>query len=173
MKHGVIGLRLISIFLCCLLVGCVPMGKKEVAQADRLMVINVLGLDEHKDAHITDSVNVPFNELEKRARKWDKNIRLVVYCANYACLSSAEGAKKLKTLGFDAQAYEGGTAEWLAKGYPVTGPQKAKYLSTVGEPGTHEGVEIIEVGRLKEEMDSAKKKRLLITDLEKLLKLGA
>jgi len=169
MKQGVAGLRLISIFLCCLLVGCVPIGKKEVAQADRLMVINVLGPNEYDDAHITDSVNVPFNDLEKRARKWDKNIRLVVYCANYACLSSAEGAKKLKTLGFDAQAYEGGTAEWKAKGYPVTGPQKAGYLSMVGEPGTHEGVEIIEIGRLKDEMDSAKEKGLLITDVKNAL----
>ena len=124
MKRQLLTLRLAAVALCGLLAGCgCERAPKKAAKAERLMVVNVLGPKEYDDAHIEGSVNVPFADVEKKAKNWDKNVRLVLYCSNYYCMSSGEAVQKLKKMGFDAVAYEGGTAEWYSKGLPMVGPQ--------------------------------------------------
>ena len=83
------------------------------------------------------------------------------------CSSSGEAARLLQKLGFEnVFAYEGGTAEWHSKGYPLDGPAKASYLTKVGQRHTPTvaDVKIINAEELKNEMERAQAAGLLITN---------
>lgn len=156
----------LSVFgLCILLASCGS--KEDTAQAtQRLMVVNVLSPDAYADAHIKGSINVPFDKLEEKAQSWNKNTRIVVYCANYFCAASAEAARRLQKMGFvDVFAYEGGTAEWKQKGFSLQGPAKEGYLANVGSPhGAPADIKLMDVETLKREIENADKAGMLITE---------
>lgn len=104
---------------------------KATKETQQFVVVNVLDKNFYEDCHIEGSINVPFMELEKYADEhWDKNkTQIVLYCGNYKCTASGFGAKMLREKGYKyAWAYEGGTAEWLHKGFPVVGPSTEFYL---------------------------------------------
>ena len=115
-----------------------------------LRVINVLSKDLYHDAHIAGSEHVDYGDLIHVAQKWNRDTPLVIYCSNYQCTASGQGAKELKKLGFtNVRAYEGGTAEWYQLGqsdpaYVVTGPAQQSYLTmVVRDPGIFSDVEKI------------------------------
>ncbi|MBT3828092.1 rhodanese-like domain-containing protein [bacterium] len=105
-----------------------------------MRIANVLSATLYDDAHITGSIHVPFEELEKIATSWNKDIPVVTYCSNYACSASASAARTLQRMGFsDVHAYEGGTAEWKQLGYPVTGKAEQGYLEhKMEKPDEHD-----------------------------------
>lgn len=156
----------LSMFGACILLASCG-GKEDTTRAaSKLMVVNVLSPDAYADAHIKGSVNVPFDKLEEKAQSWNKNTRIVVYCANYFCTASAEAARRLQKMGFgNVFAYEGGTAEWKQKGFPLEGPGKEGYLANVGS--AHEGsadIKLMNAVTLKQEIENAEKAGLLITE---------
>lgn len=100
-------------------------------ETPEFVVVNVLDAEYHDDCHIKGSINVPFMELEKYALEhWNKEkTQIVLYCGNYKCTASGFGARMLRDLGFKhAWAYEGGSAEWIKKGFPIVGVCKEQYL---------------------------------------------
>lgn len=152
-------IRFVMIVVCALLASCGNKEEPVQATAPKLMVVNVLSPEAHQDAHIKGSINVPFEKLEETAKNWNKDTRIVVYCANYFCTASAEGARKLQKMGFkNVAAYEGGSAEWIKLGYPIVGPAREGYLSNVGSP--HQvpaDITAISSEALKQEIDQASK----------------
>lgn len=96
--------------------------KKMKSEPD-LIVVNVLSEDYYHKCHIKDSINVPLAQLQSIASEsWNKNDKIVVYCANYECPASRNAFKLLEKLGFThVCAYEGGIKEWCQKGYPIVG----------------------------------------------------
>ena len=110
-----------------ILVGCwSPFASKK----QELVIINVLDEAEFADCHIFGSINIPFDQFEEAAAKFDKNNQYVIYCSDYMCMSSGYCAKILKDAGFEhVWAYEGGMAEWYQKGYPSQGPAALEYLT--------------------------------------------
>ncbi len=122
---------------------------KATKEVSSFVVVNVLDTEFHNDCHIKESFNVPFMELEKYADEhWDKNkTQIVLYCGNYKCTASGYGARMLREKGFKyVWAYEGGTAEWIQKGFSVVGPCKEAYLQEYELPeGVHK--------KMKEEND--------------------
>jgi rhodanese-related sulfurtransferase len=159
----------LKIIPVCLLIvvmaGCWPFGEKKpsnVADQMSLRVINVLGEDLHKDAHIKGSINIPYETVESKSSAWNKNVPVVVYCSNYQCSASGEVAKKLAAKGFTTYAYEGGTAEWYQLGkkdstYALEGPARESYLEMVIEPLQEEDadVKVISAVELKKMMQNA------------------
>jgi len=137
-------------------------GKKEEAQegGGKLYVINVLDKQSHSDCAIAGSINVPFEGIAAFAQKLDKNVEIIVYCANYMCSSSGAAAKELQNMGFQrVWAYEGGTAEWYQMNrketgrYPVQGACKASYLSAPNAKVVHDdGVPVITAQELRDKM---------------------
>ncbi len=95
-----------------------------------LVVVNVLDKAMFDDCHIRGSINVPFEQVKEYAQEHiDKNAEVVLYCSNYMCSSSGFARKQLIDLGFQhVLVYEGGTAEWFQRGYPVDGPSREPYL---------------------------------------------
>jgi rhodanese-related sulfurtransferase len=121
-----------------------------------MRVINVLSNELYKDAHITGSVHVPFENVEQQAAKWNKKIPVVVYCSNYACSASSSATRALIRMGFhDVHAYEGGMAEWYQLGYPTMGKVEQAYLQhKMEKPDQHDEHEIDAV-QLREQMKTA------------------
>lgn len=109
-----------------------------ISHCNDVLVVNVLGRRFWEDARIKGSICAPLKELEKEAQKWDKNQKIVVYCACKQCDASAKAYSMLKKMGFKkVLAYEGGIREWYRKyrgvkdhtGRPLCeGPCKYEYL---------------------------------------------
>lgn len=143
----------LSLFtVLALLAGC-GSEKKECAVAPQNSVVLVNVLDEKlfNDRHIAGSINVSLQDLEKASAAWDKNATVVLYCSNYMCTASSQGAKELMKLGFnDVRVYEGGTAEWhqLNKNddsYALVGPGSEAYLNIVLEKPLASSTEVKEI----------------------------
>lgn len=100
-----------------------------------LLIINVLNKESYQDCHIKNSISVPLEQLESYAQKLDKNQEIILYCARYECPLSRKAWHVLNKLGFkNIRAFEGGMAEWKAKGYPAEGACKADYLKEPNKP---------------------------------------
>ncbi len=97
---------------------------------DRIpLIINVLGTSTYRDCHIAGSINIPLDQLKTKAKKWNKNKHIIVYCASYSCPVSGDAYNFLKEMGFEnVWRYEGGTNEWLNMGFSTEGPCRLKYL---------------------------------------------
>lgn len=125
-----------------------------------LVLVNVLDREHFDDCAIKGSINIPFENVEQNAPKLiDKDAEVVVYCSNYMCGASSAARDQLINMGYKkVSAYEGGTAEWFQKGYPVDGPSKRGYLSVkMQEPeknGTQVGV--ISAEELKKKLEEIK-----------------
>jgi rhodanese-related sulfurtransferase len=93
-------------------------------------IVNVLDAESFKDCHILDSVNIPLNDIEKNMKDWDRNAKIIVYCASVHCHASRRAYEILKKMYFKTIfAYEGGMKEWHELKYPCEGACKMPYLS--------------------------------------------
>ena len=84
------------------------------------ILINVLPTQQFNEAHIPDSINIPFEtadfEAQVKEAAQGKSKNIITYCASAACSLSGKAAEKLKEAGFtNVQAYEGGMKEWQEK----------------------------------------------------------
>jgi len=105
--------------------------KERMAKEKDLLVINVLSDKIYQDCRIKGSINIPGSEIAEQAKAegWPKDKKMVLYCANYACMASRMAHKTLTDLGFtNVKTYEGGTKEWREKEYGTEGPCTAIYL---------------------------------------------
>jgi len=110
-------------------------GCNKKSGAKQLVVINVLDKKFFDDCHISDSINIPFEQLGEFADTLDQTAHIVVYCSNYMCTASMEGARMLKQKGFyNVWAYEAGMAGWYQEKLPCTGPAHEKYLTRENKP---------------------------------------
>lgn len=104
-------------------------------QKQKLMVINVLPVEYYKDFHIKDSVHVSFDEFEENLKSWNKKDQYVIYCADYACMSSAFAVQVMLEQGFEhVWEYAGGAVDWYQKKLPSQGPAQMDYLQGHNEP---------------------------------------
>lgn len=100
-------------------------------------VIDVRANSEYVTGHLPNSLNLPLDQLQQVAPKWDKNQPIVVYCATGA--RSTEAASYLASQGF-TQVYnlDKGIAAWTGQvvgGQPVTPvPTGAGVVKTAGRP---------------------------------------
>lgn len=123
-----------------------------------LLVVNVLDKEMYDDCHIAGSIQVPFADFEKEAKKWDSTTKVVIYCSGYLCTASGHAARTLKKMGFDqVWAYEEGMAGWKQSGLPTEGPCKLPYLDLPNEKLSdiiHEDVTVITTQDLSDLMKS-------------------
>ena len=101
-----------------------------------VVVVNVLTKELYDDCHIPGSVHVDFDKVSEASWDWSKKAKIVIYCANYACTTSAMVVRDLKNHGFDAYEYAAGMAGWKQAGLPVEGPAQSPYLN---QPNEHHG----------------------------------
>lgn len=102
----------------------------EKAESPELMVINVLDKELFDDCHITGSVNIPFEDIADRLQDLDPSKQYVLYCSNFACISSTENVKMFLDAGFqNVWDYEDGMSGWFQEGFPYEGSAEQSYLA--------------------------------------------
>lgn len=123
-----------------------------------MIVVNVLDKEMYDDCHIAGSIQVPFADVEKEAKNWDKSAKVVIYCSGYLCTASGHAARTLKKMGFtQVWAYEEGMAGWKQAGLPTEGPCVLAYLDLPNEKlgnAVHEDVTDISTQELFDLMKS-------------------
>lgn len=99
--------------------------KHEIDSNDDLVVINVLNEKYYKEAHIPESINMPFKDAKKfkksiKKRGYHINAPIVVYCYSLECPLSRQAYEALTELGYtNVRAYEGGIKEWKDAGNEI------------------------------------------------------
>lgn len=106
--------------------------KQMLDEGEHFHLINVLGRDAFREAHIPGSRNVPIadtdfpSKVEELVGGTDEKI--VVYCASFDCTASPKAAKALEQAGFTrVWDYEGGIKDWKEAGYPVAQGGEAEH----------------------------------------------
>lgn len=108
--------------------------KTALSAPQKLLVVNVLPQKYYDDCHIKGSINAPLPELVEHAQRWDRNQKIVIYCALDECDAGEKGCILLSQMGFaDVHDYKGGIKEWYQLGYPSVGPALSEYLHTRGQ----------------------------------------
>lgn len=120
-----------------------------------VVVVNVLEKENFDDCHIAGSINIPFMRIkDESSKKIDKGALVVMYCSNYMCGASSAARDLLMNMGYEnVYVYEGGTAEWYQKGFPVAGPCKKPYLNRVIPEPEKEEDYVISAEELKKKME--------------------
>jgi rhodanese-related sulfurtransferase len=94
--------------------------KKKMDANEDFILVDVLTLESFKGKHLPRAINIPVQEIENKASGmlFDKNKRIIVYCASKDCNASPTAAKKLEVLGYtDVIDFETGLAGWQEAGY--------------------------------------------------------
>jgi len=132
-----------------------------------LIIINLDDPAEYADARIPGSINIPLgfynpsHDIDEYAESLDKRSNIIVYSSFHTHSAPGLAAKRLKDLGFEkVWAYEGGTVEWVQRGYPTQGPQKKEWLKysrewPAGCTGYSGGQPTIDCVALKDKMTAA------------------
>lgn len=85
-------------------------------------IIDVLGEESYRKAHIKSAISVPLDVLENDYwKKIPRGQRVIVYCKSYTCNASRNATLFLRSKGIDAFAYDGGISEWTSLGLPTEG----------------------------------------------------
>ena len=98
--------------------------KTKLDSKEDFILLNVLTEYNFELQRIPDSVNIPAEDIEKRAliELTDKHKEIVVYCASLQCQASNFSALALEKLGYsNVVRYEAGLAGWVEAGYELEG----------------------------------------------------
>jgi len=103
--------------------------KSMLDRDEDLTLINVLGEEDFRRAHVPGSSNIPVDrenfvsEVERLAGGKDGTV--VVYCASHDCEASPKAARRLDEAGFaHVYDFEGGIKEWMKAGFEVAGERE-------------------------------------------------
>lgn len=83
---------------------------------EEFLLINTLDKEHFNSTRIPGAVNIPQSDenfVQRVEAIAEKNQKIVTYCANQQCPSSAEGAEKLEQSGFsNVYDFEAGAEGW-------------------------------------------------------------
>jgi rhodanese-related sulfurtransferase len=94
----------------------------KIKRGDDFVLVDALAPMSFAHSHLPGAINLPPERVDASAPKQlpDKNVEVVVYCANPECESSVETAEKLVALGYtDVRHYAGGKDEWWDAELPL------------------------------------------------------
>ena len=101
-------------------VGTLSVGELQamIANKERFRLVDVLGEEHWKEAHLPGSEWIDFKGMARESRRrFSLDEPLVLYCNGFACEASAIAADKLRQLGFtNVRDFAGGLEEWTAAG---------------------------------------------------------
>ena len=112
---------------------CITCGslKGMMDKNDDFILVDVLSPVSYEKEHIPGSINIPLEDIEKKATnllEMDKMI--VVNCGSFQCTMSLQAAEILTKLGYkDVWCFEGGLKYWKDAEFPI---ECSKYAEAVG-----------------------------------------
>jgi rhodanese-related sulfurtransferase len=102
--------------------------KAKIERGDDFVLVEVLPEMYYRHTHLPGAINMPpaqFEQLMPRLLP-DKNMSIVVYCADLHCELAPQAVAKLSELGYtNAVDYAAGKADWVAAGLPTEGRSRA------------------------------------------------
>ncbi len=99
------------------------------------ILVDVLSPEDYKNAHIKGAINIPLEQLDKKANEWlNRNIDIIVYSANTQCKGARFAQEKLGTMGFRVWTLDGGLEAWETAFYPLEGNPNYKPHVTTERP---------------------------------------
>ena len=105
--------------------------KRMMDKNEDFILVDVLSPVSYEEEHIPRSINIPLEDIEKKAKgliKKDKTI--VVYCGSFKCTMSSQAAEILTKLGYkDVYDFEGGLQFWKDFGFSI---ESSKHVQAVG-----------------------------------------
>ena len=108
-------------------------GELEVVPTDELVrrvrggevtVLDVRPAEEYEAGHIPGARSIPVGELAERLKEIPRNREVVAYCRGPYCVMAVEAVELLRRKGFRAHRMEQGVADWRARGWRVSGPNR-------------------------------------------------
>ena len=100
-------------------------------------VVDLRTFAAYKQAHITGTLHIPFEELPDRVGELDGNQTVVLYDLSPSEPTSPAAAMYLYELGFTrVLVLDGGLQRWYSEGYPIDGTLLTPTPGFVGQPGT-------------------------------------
>lgn len=93
----------------------------------RTLLIDVRDRDDYEKLHIKGAISIPLEELAMRAKAFDQDKEIILYCTNFQCDASTKAAKVLDNMGYtNVRDYKGGMADWREAGYETEGRVSAR-----------------------------------------------
>ncbi|XGI84380.1 rhodanese-like domain-containing protein [Halorutilales archaeon Cl-col2-1] len=95
---------------------------------EEFVLVDVLGEDHFEEEHIPGALNIPLERIASEAlSRFDKDEKIVVYCADDECSASPKAAEKLEDLGFENVIdFEAGVDGWKKSGHEVESGMKTE-----------------------------------------------
>lgn len=96
--------------------------RAKVDNGDPFSIVDALPPISFAHSHLPGAINLPPSRVDAEAarRLPDRNLEIVVYCANPDCEDSVETAERLVALGYmNVRHYPGGKNEWRERGFPL------------------------------------------------------
>ena len=85
-------------------------------------VVDVLPREDYRSSHLPGALNLPVDELDRRAGELDRSRPVVVYCNDTVCDMSPRAAWRLEALGFgEVYDYAAGKMDWISADLPYEG----------------------------------------------------
>jgi rhodanese-related sulfurtransferase len=106
-------------------------------ESGEYVVVDVRTLAAFKQAHLTDALHIPLEELASSTAELDGNKTIVFYDLSPNDFASLAAAMQLYDLGFTKIAVlQGGLQKWYSDGYPIEGTLLTPTPGLVGPPWT-------------------------------------
>jgi len=96
--------------------------KAKLDRGEPVTIVEALPEEYYRKAHLPGALLLPHDRVDELAPHLlpDKDVPIVVYCANLPCQNSGIAAQRLRELGYtDVRDYAEGKQDWLDAGYPV------------------------------------------------------
>jgi rhodanese-related sulfurtransferase len=96
--------------------------RAKIDSGEELLVVDALPPISYAHSHLPRAINLPPSRVDAEAarRLPDREVEIVVYCANPDCEDSVETAERLVELGYsNVRHYPGGKNEWRERGFPL------------------------------------------------------
>ncbi len=93
-----------------------------LGRGDRLVLVEALPAMYYRKAHLPGAINLPLESFDTDVTRLlpDRDVPIVVYCANLPCRNSSIVAARLIDLGYtDVRDYAEGKQDWIEAGLPT------------------------------------------------------
>lgn len=87
----------------------------EKAKKGEVVVLDVRPQDEYRSGHLPYAVNMPLQDLPRRAADLPKSKEIIAYCKGSHCLQASEAVKILRKKGYKATRIRAGITDWRAE----------------------------------------------------------
>ncbi len=95
---------------------------RKIDAGDRFVLVDALPPMSFAHSHLPRAINLPPERVDTSVARRipDRDVEIVVYCANADCEDSVETARRLAALGYaNIRHYPGGKSEWRELGLPL------------------------------------------------------